>query len=217
VTTARRIRLALVVYGLLAIAALIWGLLRGAPDLYHHPSPWFDLPFPLGTGAALLAGVLVALAVIASTRVLVRKTKWARTLHAEFREVLGPLRSTEIAVFALSSGIAEEMLFRGAMQPALGLVLSSLLFGAVHMGPIRRFWPWTLWATVMGFVFAVLFAATGELLAPVVAHVLINYENMHFIEAFDPAPPEDSSESGSRSSETPRLVGTKLRTGGPRG
>lgn len=207
--TPRRIRLAVVVYGILALAALLWGVLRGDANLYHHPQPWLGLGFPASTLAALGSGLAVAVAVVAGTRVAVRRTRWARVMHVEFRELLGPLSASEIAVFALTSGIAEEMLFRGAMQPSLGIVWSSLLFGAVHVGPMRRFWVWTLWATAMGFVFGALYAATGELLAPVVAHVVINYENMHFIESYDPS----GSRRPTRRTPGDSIVGTRLRAG----
>jgi membrane protease YdiL (CAAX protease family) len=204
----RRIYLSLVFYGLLAAAALGWGALRGDLDLYHHPEPWVGLAFPASTGAALGSGVVVALVVLFTTRVLVRHTTWARKLHIEFRSLLGPLGGGEIAVFALTSGIAEEMFFRGALQPAVGIVLSGVLFGLVHVGPRKTFLPWTLWAMVMGWVFGALYAATGELLAPVVAHVLINYENLYFIDGFDPTPPE---EDRPRVHEPPRLVSPRTR------
>lgn len=211
--TPRRIRLAVAVYGVLALFALLWGALRGNLDLYHHPEPWLKLAFPVSMAAALVSGAAVAGVAVLSTRILVRRTVWARRLHVEFRNLLEPLSAAEIAVFALTSGVAEEMFFRGAMQPSLGIVLSSLIFGAVHVGPMRRFWIWTVWATAMGFVFAALYAATGELLAPVVAHVLINYENMHFIEVYDPEPPEHDDRRSHRTSSEPNLVGTRMRAG----
>jgi membrane protease YdiL (CAAX protease family) len=37
-----------------------------------------------------------------------------------------------IAVLALSAGICEETLFRGAIQPRLGLVVAALVFAALH-------------------------------------------------------------------------------------
>lgn len=211
--TVRRIRLAVVVYGLLSLAAVLWGIMAGRVDLYHHPEPWVEWSFPRGTLVSIVLGVGVALAVIGATRVLVRRTEWARRMHLEFRSILGPLRPSEIAVFALASGIAEELFFRGAMQPGLGLVVSSVAFGLVHFLP--RMWPWTVWAVVMGFVFGALYALTGELLAPVVAHVVINYENLHFIEAYDPMPPAGAQDrSRRREPSEPDLVSTRLRQGG---
>lgn len=211
--TVRRIRMAVVFYGLLALAAVTWAFFRDRPNLYHHPDAWLTLGFPRSTLLALVLGIAVALGVVAGTRVLVRRTRWARNLHEEFRALLGPLSSTEIAVFAVASGVAEEAFFRGALQPDLGLVITSVLFGAVHFLP--RMWPWTLWALLMGFVFGTLYALTGELLAPVLAHVLINYENLHFINAYDPSPPSSSEDRARRREPSePDLVSGKLRSGG---
>jgi hypothetical protein len=204
----RRIALSLFFYGVLALGALAWGWVRGSLDLYHHPSPWLGLSFPTSTGSAIASGVAVAVFVIWMTRVLVRRAAWARRLHLEFRSLLGPLSAPEIFVFAATSGVAEEMLFRGAMQPTLGLFLSGLAFGLVHVGPRRSFLPWTIWATVMGWVFGALYAATGELLAPVVAHFLINYENLHFIDGFDPPSDDGQKNDGP---EPPKLVGKPVR------
>jgi uncharacterized protein len=211
--TVRRMRLAVLFYGFLALAAVLWGVLRGRPNVYRHPEPWLDLTFPLSTLLAVLLGLAVAAAVVVGTRVLVRRTRWARNLHIEFRSLLGPLASLEIAVFAIASGVAEELFFRGAMQPDLGLVVASVLFGLVHILP--RMWPWTLWALVMGFVFGSLYALTGEILAPVLAHVLINYENLHFINAYDPSPPASSEDRARRREPSePDLVSGRLRSGG---
>jgi membrane protease YdiL (CAAX protease family) len=39
---------------------------------------------------------------------------------------------TGIAALALAPGICEEVLFRGALQPRLGLILTALLFASIH-------------------------------------------------------------------------------------
>jgi membrane protease YdiL (CAAX protease family) len=72
------------------------------------------------------------------------------------------------------SGVGEEALFRGALQPEIGLIAASLLFGAAHVGPDRRYLVWTLWAVGAGFLFGVLYDWTGGLLAPTVAHAAHN-------------------------------------------
>ena len=187
-----RSRLAVVVYGTMAIGALITGYLREHPDIYHHPDPWLALRFPGSTAFSVGAGLGVALAVILATRLLVGRAQWATRLHDQFRAVLGPLTKGEVAVFAITSGIAEELLFRGALQPALGLTASSLLFGAVHvMRPLNAYWPWTLWAVLMGFVFGTIFVATGDLTGVIVSHALINYVNLRFIDTVDPTRPTE--------------------------
>jgi membrane protease YdiL (CAAX protease family) len=46
-----------------------------------------------------------------------------------FRDLVGPLAALAVS---LSAGIGEELLFRGALQPRFGLVLTSLLFAIGH-------------------------------------------------------------------------------------
>ena len=42
------------------------------------------------------------------------------------------------------------------------------------------------WATVMGLLFGILFAATGSLVGPIVAHAIINAANLRFLRDNDP-------------------------------
>jgi len=184
----RRIRLTIAVYGLLGLAAVVWGVVRGNANIYHHPEPWWQLPAPLSTAVAIAAGLAVAGTVVLLTPVLVRRTAWARDLHIQFRHLLTPLTKAEIAAFALTSGIGEELFFRGALQPSVGLLASGVIFGLVHVGPNRHFLPWTMWAILMGWVFGALYQFTGELVGPIAAHALINYKNLQFIERHDPRP-----------------------------
>ena len=140
-----------------------------------HGSHALRLLVSLGLGLGL------ALAVVAMTPVFVERARWARALHEELAELIQALAPSEITVLALSSGIAEELLFRGAMQPVLGLLLSSAIFGLVHVGPRKVFLAWITWAFVMGLLFGLIFELTGVLWGPVLAHVWINQRNMSYI------------------------------------
>lgn len=205
----------LVVYGLLTVAGVGWGAYRGRPWVLVHPEPWASAHWLSAhapwAGAAtphlasLAAGALLALSTVWMTRVFVRRFAWARALHAGLRELLGPIGPGAILVVALASGFGEEVFFRGALQPSIGWTLTSLIFGAVHVGPDRRFLAWTVWAVLMGFALGAIHEATGSLLGPLLAHVWINHENLHFIAAYDPRDPEAAG------SDAPRLVGRRER------
>jgi len=187
--TAIRIRIAAIVYGLLAAAAVAIGFLRGYLDIFHHPDGLVPTSFPL-FGRVLLggaAGVAFGLGIARLTRFTVFRFKWARTLHIEFRGLLGPLRGRDILAFAVFSAVAEEMFFRGAIQPELGIVVTSLIFGVLHIAPGRKFLPWPFQAVAMGFAFGGLYWLSGDLSAPVMAHFTINYQNLHFINKYDPS------------------------------
>ncbi|MCP4604767.1 MAG: CPBP family intramembrane metalloprotease [Proteobacteria bacterium] len=187
--TAIRIKIAACVYGMLATLAIIIGFIVDNPDIFHHPDGLLHNSFPL-VGRVLLggaAGVAFGLGIARLSRFSVYRFGWARLLHTEFRGLLGPLRNIDILAFAVFSAVAEEMFFRGAVQPQLGIVLTSLFFGMLHIAPGRKFIPWPFQAVVMGFAFGGLFWLSGDLSAPIMAHFTINYQNLHFINKYDPS------------------------------
>jgi membrane protease YdiL (CAAX protease family) len=194
---ARRVRLGVVLYGAMVVLALVIAWWR-EDSLLFQPAvlppglPSWLVASPLTvTLISVVGGVALAGLTVASTEWLVRRTAWARALRAEFRSALEGATPPEIAVLALASGTAEELLFRGALQPALGLAWTSLLFGAVHFVPSRRLLPWTAWAGVMGVLLGLLYERTGSIAGCVVAHVAINAINLGRIVRFDPTLDED--------------------------
>jgi len=93
--------------------------------------------------------------------------------------VLAPLILSDSLRIGLLPGMSEELLFRGVMLPAIGLnftglLFSSLCFGILHMSGPRQ-WPYALWATAIGFVLGGSALLTGNLLVPIVAHVVTNF------------------------------------------
>jgi len=180
-STTRITTLAFVVYGPLTVGALGWAWLGGGRFAWTLKTPWLSAQYSERLALSLGLGLALALTVVAVTPVLVERTRWARTLHSELEQIISPLSSAEITWLALASGFAEELFFRGAMQPVLGLLITSVIFGAVHVGPKPVFLAWTTWALVMGLLLGVIFELTGVLWGPVLAHVWINQRNMTFI------------------------------------
>jgi uncharacterized protein len=93
--------------------------------------------------------------------------------------VLKPLAIPDMIWLGLLPGLSEELLFRGVMLPALGLdpigiVLSSLCFGVLHMTNVQQ-WPYAVWATLVGILLAVTMVETGNLFIPIIAHITTNF------------------------------------------
>ena len=177
---------ATVVYGPLALVAFAWAWWGGNRLPWSLDRPWLAWSYAPRLALSVGAGFVLALIVIALTPQLVARTRWARELHLEFRRILAPLNAGQITVLALLSGFAEELFFRGALQPVVGLWFASLIFGGVHVGPRRILFPWALWAFVMGLLFGLLFELTGVLWGPILAHFLINQRNMIYIRRHAP-------------------------------
>ena len=171
-----RASLVIGLYGSMALVALVIAAGRGDPDLYHFG---VEPHWPLLAGP--IVGIAVGLGVVGLTRVATRHFAWARHLHTSFHDLLGPLTGREIVILALGSAIGEELLFRGALLPWLGPWWQAVVFALLHVGPGKRFLPWTASALVMGVVFGWLAVGTTNLGAPIAAHFTINFLNLRFI------------------------------------
>jgi hypothetical protein len=177
-----RATLVLGLYGAMGIVAFVIAAGRGDPDLYRlggSPAAW-----QLGVAPAI--GAALGLSVVGLTRLGTRHFQWARDLHASFRDLLGPLTGKEIVILALASSIGEELLFRGALLPWFGVWIQAGVFAVLHIGPGKRFLPWTLSAFVLGVAFGELARWTGNLGGPIAAHFMINYLNLRYIVRRDP-------------------------------
>jgi membrane protease YdiL (CAAX protease family) len=133
-------------------------------------------------------GLPIGAATIALTRLLVRSAAWAHALHVALRPAVAGASDGAILAVATASAVGEELLFRGLLVPLIGILASSAIFGALHQIGGRARWGWMAWAAIMGAIFASVFAVTGSLLGPLVAHVAINHSNLRFLRDNDPAP-----------------------------
>jgi membrane protease YdiL (CAAX protease family) len=134
-------------------------------------------------------GVVAGTLVILLSDQLTERTRAGAALADALAELLNRLSVAECLLLAVASGVAEEVFFRGVLQPYLGLIAASFIFGLAHFVPRRDLALWTPFAVVVGFLFGILFESTGNLLAPVVAHVTINAVNLHRLSRRAPATP----------------------------
>jgi membrane protease YdiL (CAAX protease family) len=161
----RFVRLAVVFYAVLLLMAVVLSALGGRNV------------FVLGDSAvfAFSSGVVTACGTVAFGVVIYRLLPVLRRISDELAPLLvDGARARDLVLVSVMSGVGEEAFFRGALQPVLGIVATSLLFGALHVGPDRKYLVWTWWAVGAGFLFGALYEWTGGLLAPATAHVLHN-------------------------------------------
>jgi uncharacterized protein len=171
-----RASLVIGLYGAMALVGLLLAAGRGDPNVFVFG----DAPrWLLGIGPFI--GVVVGLVVVWLSRLATKHWQWARDLHGGFKDLLGPLTSRDIVILALASSVGEEVLFRGALMPWLGVWVQAAIFAMLHIGPGKRFLPWTAMALVMGVGFGQLAVLTGTLAAPIAAHFMINFLNLRHI------------------------------------
>jgi membrane protease YdiL (CAAX protease family) len=174
-----RIQWTIAVYSGLLLAALVWGALRGQPNIF------WPVEAPLPAYFGLPMGLFLALGVHGATRWSIRVVPLMRELAQEFKSLLGPMRRREIFIVAICSSVGEEALFRAAMQPSAGLFVTGLVFGLMHFGPIGRFSVWTVSAVGMGYALGGIYWLTGDLFGVIAAHFVVNYLNLNLIRGTD--------------------------------
>lgn len=174
--------LVLVLYLGLGAGGVAWSSLRGHPNLWRlEGRDDGDVHVVMGT----IAGLMIGLGVVFASRLSVHQFEWARSLHRDFRARLGPLPASEIVVLALASSLGEEMFFRGALLPVIGLWASSAIFALLHVGPKMRYLPWTLSSFVIGLLLCRLFLWSGDLTGAVVAHFSVNFLNLRHLSRYE--------------------------------
>lgn len=195
----------LYIYAGMIVVAAVLAHATGCPSLFRLPETSARL------WGSIAAAVALALAVVEAGKLLER-VSWYRRMAEYLRqiltspELLGPSLDGEKAlVVAVYSSVGEEALFRGWLQEFLiarvaddplapglgavtaGIIATSLIFGVLHFPMVKELRPWTAFAVIAGILFGALAAWSGSLLAPVLAHLLINWLNLRRLAALRPS------------------------------
>ena len=78
-----------------------------------------------------------------------------------------------LAIYFIPNAFYEELLFRGALQPWLGIVPAALIFALVHISYYKK--PVLLVeAFVQGLILGAMFQITGSVWITTIAHAVFN-------------------------------------------
>ncbi len=153
---------------LLVVVALAWIWLR-AISVQVTGGPWpRDVALGVAAAAALAAvnwALLCRAPAVSGVRAI-RRLCWGT-----LRPLFAGVAPRDVIIISAAAGVGEELLFRGALQPEVGLVAASVVFGLLHMGG-RGTFVFGCWAMAMGAVLGWLAVWSGGLLASVVAHAV---------------------------------------------
>ena len=151
---------------LLVVIAVCWWVYRGS-------SSW---PTVVGWQEDIAIGLAVAVGLMGINYMLlmcgpdVLPLRPIRTLYrTTLRPLFADVRLSDVVVISIAAGIGEELFFRGVLQPEIGLVAASIVFGLVHMGG-RGTFAFACWVAVMGLALGMLANVSEGLVAPIVAH-----------------------------------------------
>lgn len=116
--------------------------------------------------------------------VIMQKILLTPEIETPFEKLLDdPASRVAVALFGITLGpIVEELLFRGLLQPVLvdsmgvfpGILLTSMLFGALHLTQNAFIWQVGVLITVVGFVLGIIRHLSGSTKASTIVHIAYN-------------------------------------------
>lgn len=90
------------------------------------------------------------------------------------------LGATDIVGLSMCSGFAEEALFRGVLQPSIGIWTTSLIFGMLHTGA-RDLVVAGASAAAGSLILGLLYQASGSLWCPIMCHAAHNLATLLYL------------------------------------
>ena len=179
--------------GLLAIVVIIAADVLGKPVsalmvlawAWRSRTPWRELGFvrPRSWLAAIAIGIAIGITVKLVMKAVVMPLLGADPVNQTYHFVVGNRGALPAMLYAILVGAAfgEEVIFRGfafeRLRKLLGsstratvaiIVLTSLLFGIAHYADQRL--PGVQQAVIVGLVYGAMYARTGSLAMPMIAH-----------------------------------------------
>jgi len=163
------------VEGGLVLLALGFGWLAGIDPLESFAWRWSAVAWGLGATVPLFL-----LFLLGHRFAVGRLQRVYRFLIEGFGPMLAACRWYDLVLLALLAGFAEELLFRGVLQPWMeswgrmaGLIGSNVIFGLAHLITPA----YALVTGLIGLYLGLLLDAGGErnLLAPIITHALYDY------------------------------------------
>jgi uncharacterized protein len=132
---------------------------------------WQPMYIALGIGLGLIVSLF-------STIIYEFWADYRTAANIYLEMVLKPLQMLDIIWLGVLPGMSEELLFRGVVLPsfgmnAVGLIVSSLIFGILHMASPKH-WQYAAWAVVVGMGLGLVTIATNSLLPAVTTHIFTN-------------------------------------------
>jgi uncharacterized protein len=130
----------------------------------------------------MLFGLLAGAASAGSAYALI-SARFMRNISSHYTAILGHFNLSwhEILLISLCAGVGEELLFRGAIQPFLGIALTSILFVGIHGYYSFRSWQISIYGATMTIIIACIgwMSVSCGLVSAIVAHTIIDVVLLH--------------------------------------
>jgi hypothetical protein len=101
-------------------------------------------------------------------------------INTNVSSIIGAAPAWFLVFTALVAPFDEEVLFRGFLVPRIGIAISALIFGILHLGYDSTFFVEVIAAVIFGLISGYAYRRTGSLYPSLLAHILVNTSTLLF-------------------------------------
>jgi membrane protease YdiL (CAAX protease family) len=166
-------RIGTVFYAGVCVVALVWATAWGQWNTLFGES--------MPTGKSLLQGIGLGALIVVLCHLASLFVRPVRRASALMSRMIGPISIGQALWLAAISAFAEELLFRGALWPQLGLIGGAVFFGILHTIPVRALAGYPIFAFLAGIVLGMLREESGSLIPAVLCHFTVNAINLAWL------------------------------------
>ena len=151
------------------IIAILWG--------YFGKILWWNnifLNFSLLNSIYIVIGLFIFNGIFYIFRNQLKFMHYEWLIKSIYIPMFGKFNIWQCIFLSIISGFCEEALFRGVMSVAWGIIISSIIFGLLHLGDKKLIFS-GIWIAIIGFCFAYVYRQTGNLGISILAHSLNNF------------------------------------------
>jgi membrane protease YdiL (CAAX protease family) len=142
------------------------------PLLFGQPGVWAALEMEILFSWQTALSGLLGLSIGAVVGLLITRWRPLQVIANHIARLVAweTFRTWDFVIIALMAAWGEELLFRGALQPLIGLVPMALMFGLLHATSVAHI----VLAGFLGLWLGLLFEWSGNLWPPIVAHLTLD-------------------------------------------
>jgi CAAX amino terminal protease family. len=134
----------------------------------------------IGTFGALIPLILFCLLLSEKVNNIPLVGSLRRTIIHDIKDIFSETKLLDLFFISACAGLAEELLFRGAIQVKFGIITASIIFGLLHFITPA----YCIIATFMGFYLGFLFQYYDSLLIPIQLHFIYDLGALLYLRYF---------------------------------
>lgn len=160
------------------ITYAVMGVIGLFVAVFAYPNFISTLEIPALSGTTL-AYLFLPLGIVVASHELIKMKFLSFTEHQQsIHQIWSKLSTSQGYYISCFAAISEELFFRAALQPALGVVLTASMVTMLHISPKLKYTGLSALSFIKACVLGLIYAASQSLILVILSHFLINIHSL---------------------------------------